>query len=101
MKLLLAIAHSKTAAQAVPWLIDSAADQNAEIYITTCLLNPLAVPGRVSAWPLIEDPKKVRAALDDILEQYAQNHVKLLDDITSDDPDREIANLINKLGIDV
>ena len=47
---------------AVGWLAETAGRQNAELLIANSTLNPVSVPGRVSAWPLIEKPEDIRAA---------------------------------------
>jgi uncharacterized hydrophobic protein (TIGR00271 family) len=101
MKMLLIVVHAKMAAQAVPWLAESARKQGAELLVTNCALNPLAVPGRVSAWPLIEKPENVRGAVKEAVESLADDGITLLDEINGTYPDQEVTELIKKLDVDI
>jgi len=79
MKILLVIIHAKTAQQAVPWLVKSARIRDAELYIANCALNPVSVPGRASAWPLIEKPENIRDAVEAEIEKVTDSNVTLTD----------------------
>ena len=101
MKILLIITHSKIAQKAVPWVAETARKRNAELLVANCVLNPVAVPGRVGAWPLIEKPQKVRTALKESIAKLADDNVTLLDEISSITPIKEISNLIKEHGFDI
>ena len=101
MKILLIITHSKIAQQAIPWVAETARRRNAELLIANCVLNPLAVPGRVGAWPLIEKPQKVRNALKENIKELPDDNVTLLDEISGVVPNQEISDLIKKHNVDV
>ncbi len=101
MKILLVIANSKMVRQVVPWLAETARRQNAELLIANCALNPVSVPGRVSAWPLVEKPQKIRAALEVSIEQLPESNITLLEDITGLFPEQDVTNLIEKHGVDI
>ena len=101
MKILLVVTHSKTAQQAVPWLAESAHRQNAEFLVSNCVLNPVAVPGRVGAWPLIEKPQKVRKALKETVDQLPADNVTLLEEINGTFPAQEVSDIVNKLQINI
>lgn len=101
MKILLVTSHAKMARQAVPWLAESARRQNAELLVANCALNPVSVPGRISAWPLVEKSQKVRNALVEAIEQLPDANVTLLEEINGVSPDQEVTELIEKLGVDI
>ncbi len=89
------------AKRAVPWLAESARRQNSELLVANCVLNPVAVPGRVGAWPLIEKPEKVRNALKAAIEQLPEGKVTLLGEISGTFPAQEVSDIVNKLQINI
>jgi uncharacterized hydrophobic protein (TIGR00271 family) len=101
MKILLIVTHSKMAKRSVPWLAESARRQNAELLVANCVLNPVAVPGRVGAWPFIEKPQKVRNALEETVEQLPEDNVTLLHEINGTFPAQEVSDIVNKLQINI
>ncbi|HEG44617.1 MAG TPA: TIGR00341 family protein [Phycisphaerales bacterium] len=101
MKILLVITHSKMAKQTAPWLAETARRQNSQLLATNCVLNPIAVPGRTEAWPLIEKPQKVRNALKETIDRLPENNVSLLPEIRGQYPDQEVAEIIKKQEIDM
>lgn len=101
MKTLLVITNSKMAQISVPWLAETSTTLNSELFITNCSLNPLAVPGRVGAWPLVEKPQKVRTSLEAALDQLQQSKITLLEEINGSFPDQEVTDLIKTHAIDI
>ncbi|MHC5061292.1 MAG: TIGR00341 family protein [Planctomycetota bacterium] len=101
MKILLIVTHSKIIPRAVPWLSELAHKQNSELLVANCVLNPVAVPGRVGAWPLIERPRKVRNALKKTADQLPQDNVTLLPEINGTFPDQDISDIIKKHEVDI
>lgn len=99
MKILLIVTHSKTAKQAVPWLIESAHRQGNELLVANCVLNPVSVPGRVSAWPLIEEPSKIRNALRAAIDKMPEENITLLPEIKGIFPEQEVADIIKQHNI--
>lgn len=101
MRVLLLITDSAIARQAVPWLNESTRRQNSELLVTNCVLNPVSVPGREGAWPLIEKPEKVRSVLESVVKQFPENNITLLDEINGIFPEQEVASIIKSQNIDV
>jgi uncharacterized hydrophobic protein (TIGR00271 family) len=101
MKMLLVLVHSKTAQQVTTWLAETASKQNSQLLITNCSLNPVAVPGRTGAWPMIEKPRKVRNKLKASIAQLADDNVTLLEEINGKFPDQDVSALIKEHDIDI
>ena len=89
------------AQHAVPWLAEAARRQNSQLLIANCVLNPIAVPGRVGAWPLIEKPRKVRDALKETIDKLSDDNLTLLPEIMGEFPEREVADIIKKRDVDI
>ncbi|MHC4525885.1 MAG: TIGR00341 family protein [Planctomycetota bacterium] len=100
MKILLVVTHSKGVQRAVSWLAEIARHHHSELLITNCVLNPIAVPGRVDAWPLIEEPQKVRNVLKETVDQLSDDTVKLLPEINGEFPEQVVSDVIQKNQID-
>ena len=100
MKILLVVTHSKAVQRAVPWLAEIARHHNSELLVTNCVLNPIAVPGRIDAWPLIEEPQKVRHALKETIDQLSDDAVTLLPEINGEFPEHVVSDVIQKNQID-
>jgi uncharacterized hydrophobic protein (TIGR00271 family) len=101
MKILLIITHSKMVENAVSWLSELACRQNSELLIANCVLNPIAVPNRIGAWPLIEEPQKVRSALDKIIADLPSNNISLLPEISGQFPNQEVTQIVEEQKIDI
>ena len=101
MKILLILTHAEVAQQAVTWLAETSRKQNAELLITNCVLNPLSVPGRVGAWPLIEKPQKVRNTLKNAIDQLPGDNVTLLPALTGTFPEKEVSDIIKTREVNV
>ncbi len=101
MNILLVVTHSEMAKRAVPWLAESARRQNSKLLVVNCVPNPVAVPGRVGAWPFIEKPQKVRNALKETVDQLPEDNVTLLDEISGTFPAQEVSGIVNKLQVNI
>ena len=100
MKMLLVVTHSEVVQQTVPWLAEIARHYNSELLVTNCVLNPIAVPGRVDAWLLIEDPKTVRTALNETVGRLSGDPVTLLDEINNEFPYQALSDIVQNNHID-
>ena len=100
MKMLLVVTHSEVVKRTVPWLAEIARHYNSELLVTNCVLNPIAVPGRIDAWLLIEDPKTVRAALNETVGRLSGDPVTLLDEINSESPYQAVSDIVQNNHID-
>ncbi|MHC4744203.1 MAG: TIGR00341 family protein [Planctomycetota bacterium] len=98
-KELLIITHAGMAKQAVSWFAHNAKIRNAELFVASCVLNPVAVPGRHAAWTLIEDPKKVRDAVKEAVGALQQETVTLLDEINDVMPSRQVTEMVRRYDI--
>ncbi len=67
--------------------------------VVNCVLNPIAVPGRVDAGPLIEKPEKVRHALKEAIDQLPENTITLLPKVRGEFPEQVISEMVQKLEI--
>jgi uncharacterized hydrophobic protein (TIGR00271 family) len=101
MKILLVVTNAEMAKRSVPWLAKTAASHKAEFLATNCVPNPVAVPGREFAWPLIENSKVVRSALEDAIDLLDESKVTLLDEINGEVPSEAVSALVRKLGINI
>jgi uncharacterized hydrophobic protein (TIGR00271 family) len=100
MKILFIVTHAEMARLAMPWILEAAQHRNAELLAANCVLNPVAVPGRESAWPLIEKPQKVRNALKETIDSLPKGSVTLLDEIRGIMPSHEVSGLAQKHNIE-
>lgn len=100
-KFLLIITHANMARRAVPWLAQTARLRNAELLVAPCALNPVAVPGRKYAWPLIENPRRVRRVLKETVDALPAGSVELLEEIGGESPSEEVINVVRKRGIKI
>lgn len=98
-KILLVVTHSNMLSLAVSWLIHGASVRNVELFVATCVLNPVAVPGRHAAWPLIENPQKVRNALKEAIESLPQGSFSVLDEINAEIPSQQVTSIVKQFGI--
>ena len=100
MKVLLVVTHSKMVHRVVSWLAEIERHHHSELLITNCVLNPIAVSGRVDAWPLIEEPQKVRNVLKEAVSQLSDDTVTLLPEINGEFPEQVVSDVIQKDQID-
>lgn len=101
-KFLLIITHANMARRAVPWLAQTSRIRNADLLVAPCVLNPVAVPGRKHAWPLIENPRKVRRVLKETIDALPDgSSVELLEEISGVSPSEEVINVVRKHGIKI
>ncbi len=98
-KFLLIITHANMARRAVPWLAQTSRIRNAELLVAPCALNPVAVPGRKYAWPLIENPRRVRRVLKETIDKLANGSVELLEEIGGASPSEEVIDIVRSRGV--